>query len=116
MGQLWFAANEPAITASARENVVPFDARRRVSRIQGIADAQPRLPEGVVVRFPLANEGSSRGAPRAEESITKRPPKSSGSSGARFTTLDFVATAFLILSVFTAPALVWTMLRSASLG
>jgi hypothetical protein len=30
--------------------------------------------------------------------------------------LDFVATAFLILSVFSAPALVWTLVRSASLG
>jgi hypothetical protein len=34
----------------------------------------------------------------------------------RFTPFDFVATAFLILSVFAAPALVWTLLRSASLG
>jgi hypothetical protein len=115
MGQLKFAAGKPAVAASARENVVPFDARRRVSRIRGTTDAQPRLPEAVVVPFALANEGSRQGAPRAEESITKRAPKSSGSE-ARFTTLDFVATAFLILSVFTAPALVWTMLRSASLG
>jgi hypothetical protein len=116
MGQLKFAANEPAITASPRENVVRFDPRRRVLRIRWTADAQPRLPEAVVVPFSSANETSRQGAPRAEDSTTKEPEKSSGGIEARFTTLDFVATAFLILSVFTAPALVWTMLRSASLG
>jgi len=33
----------------------------------------------------------------------------------RFTPLDFVVTAFLILSAFSGPALVWTLL-AASLG
>jgi hypothetical protein len=113
MAQLSFAADKPATVASQRENVVPFDARRRVSRLRGAADAQPRAPGGVVVRLPLPGR---QGAPRAEESTTKGQAASSSANERRLTTFDFVATAFLILSVFATPALVWTLLRSASFG
>jgi hypothetical protein len=114
MGQLRFAANQPAILANQRGNVVPFDARRRASHVRGGTDAQPRSSEGVVVRLPLVNEGTQK-EPRAEKSlVTARSGPAGNETG--FTTLDFVATAFLILSVFTAPALVWTLLRSASFG
>jgi hypothetical protein len=34
----------------------------------------------------------------------------------RFSPFDFVATAILILSLFSAPAVVWTLLKTASLG
>jgi hypothetical protein len=116
MAQLSFAAHKPAIVPSQRENVVPFDARRRTSRARGAADALPRPSDGVVVRLPLATEGSRQSAPPTEESATKERPAFSGANERKLTTFDFVATAFLILSVFAAPALVWTLLRSASFG
>jgi hypothetical protein len=113
MGRLKLAANQPAVTNQSG-NVVPFDARRRASHVRGAADAQPRSSEGVVVRLPLANEGTQK-EPRAEKSLAKGRSGPAGSETG-FTTLDFVASAFLILSVFTVPALVWTLLRSASFG
>jgi hypothetical protein len=39
-----------------------------------------------------------------------------GGKETRFSSFDFIATALLILSVFAAPALVWSLLRSASFG
>jgi hypothetical protein len=116
VAQLSFAADKPAIVTSQREIVVPFDARRRAPRVRGATDAEPRSSEGVVVRLPLANRESRQTAPRAEETTTKQRPAHSNSNERRLTTFDFVATAFLILSVFAAPALVWTLLRSASFG
>jgi hypothetical protein len=116
MGQLQFVVDQPAIVASQRENVVLFDPRRRAAHIRGAADARPRAAEGVVVRLPVAYEGSRQTVHRAEQGAATERPASSGSSDTGFTTLDFVATAFLILSVFSAPALVWTLVRSASLG
>src|SRR5271154_3483455 len=52
----------------------------------------------------------------AEETISKRRAESSDNNEPRFTPFEFVATALLILSVFSGPALVWSLLRSASLG
>jgi hypothetical protein len=115
MGQLKFAANQPAIAANLTGNVVFFDAGRRASDVRSDADVQPRSSGGVVVRLPLANEGTRQKAPRTDESTAKGRPESAGNETG-FTTIDFVATAFLILSVFAAPALMWTLLRSASFG
>jgi hypothetical protein len=114
MGQLSFAVDEPASAAGRVANVVPFKTRRRASSLLRDSAAQQDLSEGIVVRFLRADgEGA---APRRVESITKRQADSSGTGEQHFTPFDFVATAFLILSVFAAPALVWTMLRSVSLG
>jgi hypothetical protein len=115
MGQLKFAANQPAIAANRTENVVRFDARRRASHVRSDTDVQPRSSGGVVVRLPLANEETRQKAPRTDESTAKGRPEFAGNETG-FTTIDFVATAFLILSVFAAPALMWTLLRSASFG
>ena len=115
MGQLKFAANQPEIAANPVENVVRFDARRRAAHVRSDTDVQPHSTGGVVVRLPLANKETGQKAPRTDESVARRAqPSSTNDTG--FTTIDFVATAFLILSVFAAPALVWTLLRSASFG
>jgi hypothetical protein len=106
MGQLSFATNRPANVVSRRDNVLPFDGQRRSSRIREASAARPGVPEGVVVRLPAANRAS----------IVDAKAKSSDGSEQRFTPFDYVATAALILSVFAAPALVWTLLRSASFG
>jgi hypothetical protein len=116
VGQLKFAANQPAIVAKQADNVVRLDAWRRASHVRSAGDVQPRSSEGVVMRLPLANEGTRQKAAGTDESIAREKAKSSGASDTGFTTIDFVATAFLILSVFAAPALVWTLLRSASFG
>jgi hypothetical protein len=115
MGQLKFAANQPAFAANRTENVVLFDARRRASHVRSDTDVKPRSSGGVVVRLPLANEGTRQKAPRTDESTAKDRSKPAGNETG-FTTIDFVATAFLILSAFAAPALMWTLLRSASFG
>jgi len=112
MAQLSFAMDKPAIAARQRQNVVPFDLRRRASRRRADV-AQPVLSERVVLRLPLSNAGNRQSVSRT---IADGRAEPSGSNELRFTSFDFVATAFLILSVFTAPALVWTLLRSASLG
>jgi hypothetical protein len=115
MGQLSFATQRPAITVSRTGNVVPFHASR--SSRNGLARAtQLGLSEGVVVPLPLASRESRRGASRTEESISDSPAGPSGGKETRFTSFDFIATALLILSVFAAPALVWSLLRSASFG
>jgi hypothetical protein len=114
MGQLSFAADKPAIVASQGENVVSFNTRRRASRAWLAPDAQPRFSEGTVVPLRLANRASRLRVSHTE--LTTGRTEVSDSSETRFTPLDFVATAFLILSVFSAPALVWTLLRSASFG
>ena len=120
MGQLKFAADKPVIVASQGAiqggNVVLFDPRRRVLHVRSAADARRRGSEGVVVRLPLANEGSRQEASRAQANIIGGPAKSLGTDEPGFTTFDFVATAVLILSVFAGPALVWSLLRSASFG
>jgi hypothetical protein len=116
MGQLKLAANQPAIAASRTENVVRFDARRRASHVRSGTDVGPRSSGGVVVRLPLANTGTRRKAPRTDENIADGHAQPSRTNDTALTTFDFVATAFLILSVFAAPALVWTLLRSASFG
>jgi hypothetical protein len=108
MGQLSFAVGKPAVAVSYGQNVVPFNTRRHTARARLYPAAQPRLPEAVVVRLPKA--------PRTDETIGKRRAKSSDSDEMRFTSFDFVAVAFLILSVFSGPALVWSLLRAASLG
>ena len=108
MGQLSFAVDRPAVAVSYGQNVVPFNTGRRTARVRLSPAAQPRLSEAVVVRLPKA--------PRTDETIGKRRAESSGSDEMRFTTFDFVATALLILSVFSGPALVWSLLRAASLG
>jgi hypothetical protein len=115
VGQHNFATKQPAIAANRTENVVLFDARRRASHVRSDTDVQLRSSGGVVVRLRLANEGTRQKAPRTDESTAKGRPDSAGNETG-FTTIDFVATAFLILSVFAAPALVWTLLRSASFG
>jgi hypothetical protein len=115
MGQLKFPANQPAIVAKQTDNVVRLDARRRASFVRRAGDVQPRSSEGVVVRLPLASEATRQEAARTDESTAKGRPESAGNETG-FTTIDFVPTAFLILSVFAAPALVWTVLRSASFG
>jgi hypothetical protein len=112
MRQLSFAADKPAAVSSYGENVVPFDMRQRTSRVRLSSADRPRLPEGAVVRFPLANGESRQKGPRAEQSTGQ--VDASRTNEPRFTTFDFVATAFLILSVFAGPALVWSLLRSAS--
>jgi hypothetical protein len=115
MGQLSFAIDKPAITANRTDNVVPFHASR--SSRSGLARAtQSSLSEGVVVPLPLASGESRRGASRTEESISGSPAEPSSGKETRFTSFDFIATALLILSVFAAPALVWSLLRSASVG
>jgi hypothetical protein len=108
MGQLSLAVHKPAVAVSYRQNVVPFSTRRHTARVRLSHTAQPRLSEAVVVRLPKA--------PRTDETISKRRAEPSDSDEMRFTTFDFVATAFLILSVFSGPALVWSLLRAASLG
>jgi hypothetical protein len=50
-----------------------------------------------------------------EERIAKTPADSNNDE-TRFAPLDFVVTAFLILSVFSGPALAWKLLSAASLG
>ena len=116
MGQLKFAANQPEIAANRAENVVRFDARRRASHVRSDTDVQPRSSGGVVVRLPLANKETRQKAPRTDENVADGRAQPSSTSDTALTTFDFVATAFLILSVFAAPALVWTLLRSASFG
>jgi hypothetical protein len=106
MGQLSFATDRPAIVVSRKDNLVPFDARRRSSRAREASAVRPGVPEAVVVHLSLANRQSAVGA----------KAQSSGGSEQRFTPFDYVATAALILSVCAAPALVWTLLRSASFG
>jgi hypothetical protein len=108
MGQLSFAVGKPAVAVSYGQNVVPFNTGRRGARVRLYPAAQPRLPEAVVVRLPKT--------PRTDETISKGRAMSSDSDEMRFTSFDFVATAFLILSVFSGPALVWSLLRAASLG
>jgi hypothetical protein len=63
----------------------------------------------------LATAKSRQRAPRIEEGNTKRRADANNDE-TRFTAFDFVVTAFLILSVFSGPALVWTLLSAASLG
>jgi hypothetical protein len=108
MGQLSFAVGKPAAAVSYGQNVVPFNTGRRRSPVRLYPTAQTRLSEVVVVRLPKA--------PRTDETISKGRAKSSDSDEMRLTSFDFVAVAFLILSVFTGPALVWSLLRAASLG
>jgi hypothetical protein len=93
---------------------VPFKTLRPTSRIR-IAD-QPHLSGAVVVRLPLANGGNRRQKPHALANVYKGRTEPWGTNEEHFTPFDLVATAFLILSVFAAPALVWTLLRSASVG
>jgi hypothetical protein len=112
MGQLSFATDRPAIVVSRKDNVLPFDGRRRSSRPREASAVRPGVSEGVVVRLPPANRESRR----SEEPTVNAKAQSSDSSEPRFTPFDYVATAVLILSVFAAPALMWTLLRSASLG
>jgi hypothetical protein len=116
MGKLSFAMDKPTALASHGQNVVLFDPKRRASRARAASTDQPHLSEGVVVYWPLANGESRHKTPRAEASISKKQAGSSNTSEPRLTTFDWVATTFLILSVFSGPALVWTILRSASLG
>jgi hypothetical protein len=111
MGQLSFAMNRPSIVASRGGNVVAFDGRRP-SRAREASAVRPGVPEGVVVRLPLANRASRR----SDEPAVDAKAKSPDGVEQRFTPFDYVATAVLILSVFAAPALVWTLLRSASFG
>jgi hypothetical protein len=108
MGQLRFATDRTAIVVSRKDNVLPFDARRS-SRASAV---RPGVSEAVVVRLPPAS-GESR---RSEEPTVNAKAKFSDGDEQRFTAFDYVATAVLILSVFAAPALMWTLLRSASLG
>ena len=115
MGQFSFAVHNAAIGASQGENVLRFHARRRGSRVRLSPTARPRLSDAVVVRFPLPTVESRQRVPRVGDGITTRPADSNNDE-TRFTPLDFVVTAFLILSVFSAPALAWTLLSAASLG
>jgi hypothetical protein len=108
MGQVSFAVGKPAVAVSYGQNVVPFNTGRRRARVRLYPAAQPRLSEVVVVRLPKT--------PRTDETISKGRAMSSDSDEMRFTSFDFVAGALLILSVFTGPALVWSLLRAASLG
>jgi hypothetical protein len=109
MGQLSLAVDKPAVTVrSYRQNVVPFNTARHGARVRLSPATQRRLSEGVVVRLPKA--------PPAHETASKRRAESSDSGEMRFTTLDYVATAFLILSVFAGPALVWSLVRAVSFG
>jgi hypothetical protein len=105
MGQVSFAVGKPEVAMSYRQNVVPFNTGRH-RRVYPVA--QRRLSEVVVVRLTKA--------PRADETISKRRAKSSDSDEVRFTSFDLVALAFLILAVFSGPAVVWSLLRAASLG
>jgi hypothetical protein len=113
MGQISFAVDNAAIPASRDENILPFNAQRRVSHVRLSPATRPRLSE--VVRFPLATAASRQRAPRVGEGVTERQ-KDSNNNETRFTPLDFVVTAFLILSAFSGPALVWTLLSAPSLG
>jgi hypothetical protein len=109
MGQFSLAVDKPAVAVrSYRQNIIPFNTARYGARVRFSPATQPRLSEGVVVRLPKA--------PRAHKITSKRRAESSDSGEMRFTTLDYVATTFLILSVFAAPALVWSLVRAASLG
>jgi hypothetical protein len=116
MAQLSFTVEKPAIVASQGQNVVLFDTRRRRSHARGVADALPVLSEAMVVRLIPANGGNRHPAFHSQERAIERRAQASNSNETGFTPFDFVATAFLILSVFAAPALVWTLLRTASLG
>ena len=115
MAQIRYAVHNASIVASQGENVLPFHARRRGSRVRLSPATRPRLSDGVVVRFPVVTVVSRQRAPRVEDGITTSPADSNHDE-TRFTPLDFVVTAFLILSVFSAPALAWTLLSAASLG
>jgi hypothetical protein len=106
MGQLSFATDRTAIVVSRGDNVLPFDGRWRSSRPHEASSAPAGVPEGVVVHL----------RPAKRQTIANVEAKSSDASEQRFTAFDYVATGVLILSVFAAPALVWTLLRSASFG
>jgi hypothetical protein len=112
MAHLSLATERPAIVVSPKGNVLPFDARRRSSRIGETSSLRPDAREGIVVRLPLPNRQSRR----SEASSFNAKAISSDGDEQRFTAFDYVATAFVILSVFAAPALVWALLRSASFG
>ena len=68
-----------------------------------------------MVRFPVATMEIRQRAPRVETVIAQRPADSNNDK-AQFARLDFVVTAFLFLSVFSAPALVWALLSAPFLG
>jgi hypothetical protein len=112
MAQPSLATERPAIVLSRKDNVLPFDARRLALRVG--QNSSPRLdrPEGIVVRLPLANRQSRRG----EASLVDAKAAASEGNEDHFTAFDYVATAFVILSVFVAPALMWALLRTASFG
>jgi hypothetical protein len=112
MAQLSLATDRWATVVSRSDNVLPFDARRRSSRIREASAARPGVSNGVVVRLPVAIQESRQ----REASVIDAKANSPDGNEQRFTPFDYVATAFLILSVFAAPALVWAMLRSASFG
>src|SRR5271170_2170959 len=105
MGQPSFTVDKPAVAVrSYRQNVIPFNTAWDGARVRLSPPGQPRLSEGMVVRLPKAF--------RAHETTSKRRGESSDSGEMRFTTLDYVATALLILSVFAGPALVWSLVRA----
>jgi hypothetical protein len=108
MGMLSFAADEPAVARSYGQNVLPFNTARHRSRVRLSHAGERRVPEGVVIRLPKA--------PRADLALDKRRAEPADSGEMRFTVLDFVATALLILSVFSGPALLWSLVRAASFG
>jgi hypothetical protein len=112
MGQLSLATDRRPNVVRRADNVVRFDPRRRTARVHAGAAGRSSLSKKVVVGFPLAHQDSRR----IEEAIVQAKAKSSDGNEQRFTAFDYVATAVLILSVFAAPALVWTLLRSASFG
>jgi hypothetical protein len=110
--QLSFATDGPAVVVPWGDNVVPLDLRRRPSRVRPVSTVQPGVPEGVVVRLALAHRN---GRPTQESAVTAKAKSLDGNEQG-FTPFDYVATAFLILSVFAAPALMWALLRTASFG
>jgi hypothetical protein len=115
MGQISFAVDKPALAGSQGKNILPFNARRRVPHVRLSPAIQPRSSEGVVVRLPLGAWESRQRARGMEKGVTKNRGDLSNNE-MRFSPFDFVATAILILSLFSAPAVVWTLLKTASLG
>ena len=72
VGQISLAVDNAAIAASHGENILRFNARRRVSHVRLSPATRPRSSAGVVVRFPLAAAAKSASRGRAHREDTGR--------------------------------------------
>ena len=99
------AMHTEPVARGYQRNVVPFDNHRRRLHLEH-SSAGETHPRDVVVRLPLP-AGS-----RALERRTDAQAPPSDSNGDRLTSTDYIVAFLLLLSTFTGPALVWTLLSS----